>query len=65
MPGYLLREQELLDLVDNRATSPIKDWLQKHRDDPVSVSVIGLARARAELESIPDPNERAESHRRS
>ncbi len=62
--GYLLRAQELLGLVDNDPAAPIKVWLQGHVADAVSVSVIGVALARAEIETIDDPNERIEAHGR-
>lgn len=62
--GYFLRAQELVDLVDNDTQKPIKRWLQHHPADPVSVSVIGLAQARASIETIAEPNERIEAHGR-
>jgi hypothetical protein len=62
--GYFLRAQELVDLVDNQPEKAIKRWLQQHVTDPVSVSVIGLAQARAQIETIAAPDERAEAHSR-
>lgn len=64
MAGYFFRAQELLDCISNNADESIKRWLAEHEDEPVSISVIGLAAAQAEIAKLGDSNEREEGELR-
>jgi len=61
--GYLIRAQELLDLVDD-AEQPVQRWVAAHPEAVISVTVIGVAMALAQIELVADAGERLEWHRR-
>lgn len=60
---YLLRAQQLLHIADD-APRPIQSWVKEHQDANMYVNVIGVARARAHIDRLPDPAERREFERR-
>ena len=59
----LLRAQQLLHLADD-APRAIQSWVRDNADATMYVTVIGVARARAHIERLPDPAERREFERR-
>jgi hypothetical protein len=61
--GYLLRAQELIDLISDDDTQ-VKRWLAHRPDAAISVTVIGVAMARARLQDVDNAVERDEWERR-